>query len=148
MKILVVSDNHGDAKALEEVYKANPKADLYLHCGDSCMDKSENPGFLVVEGNCDFDDFPFEYNLPTKWGTIHMEHGDRLLAQNKYYIENLNCFIYLFGHTHRKYAGKIGDTYVFNPGSLTRPRDGADGSYLIITIDDSTGELTYEFKSF
>lgn len=61
------------------------------------------------------------------------------------YIKNKNCDVFLFGHIHRKMALEIGNTKVFNPGSLTRPRDSDKGSYLILFIDKNN-QITYEFK--
>ena len=62
------------------------------------------------------------------------------------YIESKECDIFLFGHTHKKFAKEIGNTYVFNPGSLTRPRDSSLGSYLILEIKDKNN-ITYKFKT-
>ena len=39
---------------------------------------------------------------------------------------------------------KINNTILLNPGSLTRPRDGDKGSYLIITLEKDK-EIKYEF---
>lgn len=148
MKILVCSDSHGDSLALEKIVKQNPKMDLYLHLGDCCLPDYMMRGFICVKGNCDFFDYPVYMDIPTKWGTIHMEHGNSYKALSKKYIESLHCFIYLFGHTHVKEHGYDGKTYVFNPGSLTEPRDSNEGSYLIITIDDQTGKLDYQYKEY
>ena len=35
--------------------------------------------------------------------------------------------------------------YIANPGSITRPRDGSSGTYLIITLDEN--EPQFNFKS-
>jgi putative phosphoesterase len=145
MKILVCSDSHGDTQVLEKLFYSNQDCNLFLHCGDSGLPKYLTSSFVMVKGNCDFFDYPLKRDIKTKWGTIHMEHGDAVYFDKKSYIENLHCFIFLFGHTHVKEHGFDGKTYVFNPGSLTRPRDGDSGSYLIINIDDESGILTYKF---
>jgi len=148
MKILACSDSHGDFTSLEKIVKANPKMDMYLHLGDNCLPEYMMRNFICVKGNCDFFDYPKTMDIPTKWGTIHMEHGNSYKARNKEYVESLNCFIYLFGHTHVREHGYDGKTYLFNPGSLTEPRDQNEGSYLIINIDDESGKLTYEYKDY
>jgi putative phosphoesterase len=145
MKILAVSDSHGDEEILKKVYRDHPGFDLYLHCGDFCLDHSANPGFLIVKGNCDFEDFPLKIDLPTKFGILHAEHGDGIYARSSSWIEKQGYFLYFYGHTHRKFAAKIGKTYLFNPGSLTRPRDGYLGSYLAVDVDETSGEVTYRF---
>ena len=146
MKILVVSDTHGDLTFLNEILRKNPSMDLYIHCGDICLAPYEVPSPLaVVKGNCDYFEYPRKLDLPSGFGNIHVEHGDYYLARTDEYIKNQKCFIYLYGHTHSKKAYRVGETYVFNPGSLTRPRDGSP-SYLIIGINDESGEIKYEFK--
>ncbi|MFA6755734.1 MAG: metallophosphoesterase family protein, partial [Bacilli bacterium] len=55
------------------------------------------------------------------------------------------AFIFLFGHTHEKLETKVGNTYLFNPGSLTYPRDSNTGSFLVINIDEKTNEIKWKF---
>ncbi|MCI2068232.1 MAG: YfcE family phosphodiesterase [Bacilli bacterium] len=148
MRILVCSDSHGDLVALRQIYLANPGLDLYLHCGDICLPDYAVREFTIVKGNCDYFSFPLKRDIPTKWGNIHMEHGNSYQARKKEYIESLHCFIYLFGHTHVKEHGYDGKTWVFNPGSLTEPEDSAEGSYLLIDIDEESGKLTYRYVDF
>jgi len=148
VKILVCSDSHGDTESLDKIVKLHPKEDMYLHLGDSQLPNYLTGMFITVKGNCDFFPYPERIDIPTKWGKIHMEHGDYYLARTKKYIEEQECFIYLFGHTHVRQSGYDGKTYVFNPGSLTEPRDRNEGSYLLIAIDDETGKLKYHFEDF
>jgi putative phosphoesterase len=148
MRILVCSDSHGDLVALRKIYIDNPGLDMYLHCGDICLPDYLTREFLVVRGNCDYFDYPAKRDLPTKWGTIHMEHGNLPQARDPEYIDSLHCFIYLFGHTHVREHGYDGKTYLFNPGSLTEPEDGNEGSYLRLDIDEETGKLTYKYIDF
>ncbi len=147
MKILVVSDSHGDFDTLRRILLANQKCDIFIHCGDSELPSSYMPfELLAVKGNCDyFDDYPLKRDIKTKFGTIHVEHGNLFSALTYSYISSLNCYIYLFGHTHERCAKKVDNTYIFNPGSLTEPRDSSLGSYLIIEINDESGELNYKF---
>jgi len=147
MKILVCSDSHGETELLDKLFYENQDCSLFLHCGDVGLPAYLTKKFLVVKGNCDYFDYPRKRDIPTKWGTIHMEHGDTYQSRDEKYIESLGCFIYLFGHTHKKEHGYDGKTYAFNPGSLTRPRDGNEGSYLTINIDDDTGALTFKYHA-
>ena len=58
MKILLVSDTHGNNVALDALVKKYPNMDLYLHCGDSESDEYSIYPFRSVKGNCDyFGDF-------------------------------------------------------------------------------------------
>jgi uncharacterized protein len=148
MRILVCSDSHGDEISLSKIILANQNEDLYLHCGDIEMAPESVSPFVVVKGNCDRYSYPRVRDIRTKWGTIHMEHGDNYSHLTKEYIESLHCFIFLFGHTHCREHGYDGKTYIFNPGSLTEPRDSAEGSYLLLNIDEDSGELTYQYKDY
>lgn len=42
----------------------------------------------------------------------------------------------VFGHTHRRFAKMDGEMWVVNPGSIGLPRDGREGTYAIVSIDD------------
>ena len=148
MKILVVSDTHGEINLLNKVLLENSDCDLAIHCGDICANPSLLYGnLLIVKGNCDrFSNFPLFRDIEVLNKKIHIEHGNRYGALEYKNIEKLDCDIFLFGHTHCKHAEKFGKTYIFNPGSLVRPRDGNKGTYLIIDINEITKEITYKFK--
>ena len=148
MKILVISDTHGDVNLVNQVLLENGDCDLFLHCGDVCVDPSLlYANLLIVKGNCDiFSDFPLSRDIEVLGKKIHFEHGNRYGALDYKNIEKLNCDIFLFGHTHCRLAQKYNDIFIFNPGSLIRPRDGIKGTYLILNIDDFTREISYEFK--
>jgi putative phosphoesterase len=147
MKILVCSDSHGDELALEKIVLLNQNCDLYLHCGDIGLGENEISPFVCVRGNCDRFPYPLERNIQTEWGTIHIEHGNNYSHLTPEYIQSLNCFIFLFGHTHVREHGYDGKTYVFNPGSLTEPRDANEGSYLILDISKE-GKVSFQYKEY
>ena len=51
-----------------------------------------------------------------------------------------------FGHTHKPVAKYVDGVYLFNPGSLSYPRqEGRRPSYLVITLKDS-GDVAFEIK--
>ena len=61
MQIVLCSDNHGDRKSLDIILARHPKADFYLHCGDSEFTQSMLRPFASVRGNNDYDySFPKE----------------------------------------------------------------------------------------
>lgn len=146
MKILVVSDSHGNYYSLNDLYLNNSDVDYFFHLGDSELPEYLLNNFACVKGNCDFASLPKFKDLEIEGLKIHLEHGDNFKFQcdPQKYVTSLNVDIFLFGHTHKKLATKFGNTFVFNPGSLTRPRDGSKGSYLI--LDVSNGQLvSYKF---
>lgn len=146
MKILVVSDSHGNFSLLNEIALNNFNVSIFYHLGDSELPEYMLHSYCGVKGNCDFNSLPNRKDVEIKGIKIHLEHGDNFLfKQNpEEYVKNQDCDIFLFGHTHKKLATKVGNTYVFNPGSLTRPRDSKKGSYLIIDIEENK-EISYKF---
>lgn len=48
MKILVVSDTHGEIDNLRKVLTKHPNMDLYLHAGDSELSPEELFPFITV----------------------------------------------------------------------------------------------------
>ena len=143
-----MSDTHGEVDLVNQVLLENGDCDLFLHCGDICVDTNYIYGnLLIVKGNCDrFSNYPLKRDIEVLGKKIHFEHGHLYGALDYDKIDSLGCDIFLFGHTHCRLADKFKNTYIFNPGSLVRPRDSSKGSYLILNIDDDTRELTYKFK--
>lgn len=147
MKVVVVSDSHGSWTILEDLFEKHFDADFFLHLGDSQLPEYYLSHFCCVAGNCDYTDLPLQKDITIAGYKIHMEHGHSydFMFNSEKYINSIDCDIFLFGHTHIKKAFKVGEKYVFNPGSLTRPRDGDKGSYLILYLEKDK-PIKYEFK--
>lgn len=145
MKIIVISDTHGDIESIYKVIDNNFDAELFIHAGDSCVLPFQIPLFQIVKGNCDLGyDYPEELLIKTEYGNIYVTHGHKYYNISPYLIESKNAKLFIFGHTHKKYYNKINETYVVNPGSLVKPRDGIKGTYAIINLDNNKCEV--EFK--
>jgi hypothetical protein len=135
MKILIVSDNHGDYKSLEKVVLMHPEMDLYLNAGDSLLEPEQLRPFITVKGNCDFNQSLMEkIRIPTPYGRLIMQHYPWFSDND---IKNDENMIFVYGHTHRHEFKKdnLGRYYV-NPGSITRPRDSFGKCYCILTIKE------------
>lgn len=146
MKVLVISDSHGDQKTLEGVIKKeNP--DLSLHLGDYGRDLKEG---LCVRGNCDgFSLCPLKRIVELKGYRILMSHGHKENVkrglQNLYYLaKEEEAQVVLFGHTHLPFEEEIDNILFLNPGSLSLPPPGTKGSYLVLEIDE--GKFEAKFK--
>lgn len=149
MRLVVVSDSHGNARALEEVVRRHrQEADAFLHLGDGLQELSRlldrEPGlpFFYVRGNCDSS-----LILPQAQKTeirsfgpvkILYTHGD--LYQVKWDLDTLweaahgaQAQVALYGHSHLARADYLGGIHLINPGSLTQPREGQPG-YLVLDI--------------
>lgn len=163
MRILVLSDTHGDISRAVNVYKKLAKkgaVDLIIHCGDLYTDAikiGEITGARTawVKGNCDgsFNDDDCMI-VETEYGNLLITHGHMqnvdFSQQNLYYLaEEKGCAAALFGHTHRAVSTEAGGIHLMNPGSLTKPRDGSKGTFgLIVTDVDYFKGTIYQYDQF
>ena len=130
MKILVVSDSHGNDQILRDLYKEYPKMDYYLHAGDSQSSPMAIYPFDSVQGNCDFYDFDTRRKIYTPMGYLLMKHYPSVSRSE---IEDVKFFVH--GHTHHQEIRQEKDLITICPGSLSHPRDGSLGSYAILEIE-------------
>jgi len=140
VKILVVSDSHGDFDKLYKIYEKE-KADYVFFAGDHSKDGIElslvgdNSRFFIVKGNTDFSDreTPTQINLELGGYKILLTHG-HLYSVKRGYNQILEeakkggMDIVLFGHTHKKMYQEYNGVHLFNPGAVM------DGDYGIIEI--------------
>ncbi len=135
MKILVISDTHGDIRRLKQVLEAEGPVDQVLHCGDVCMEMrrlEEVCGCTVnaVAGNMDFSGtLPYERILELEGHRIFITHGNRYgvnftLGRLADAARELGADIALYGHTHVPLIEDYEDLLILNPGSLSYPRQG------------------------
>ena len=141
MKILLVSDSHGDYQALDQLAAKYPNMDLYLHAGDSEQDEFSIKPFISVRGNCDhYYDFPNYLVIPSPFGNIYVQHTPYV---SKSAINEHNAKIVIHGHTHvRRNETKNGILFI-NPGAISYARDKFNGSYAIIEIDSKNVEVKF-----
>lgn len=156
MKILVISDTHGKLNKVREVFKKLTNIDLIIHAGDFISDGHElekefNVPVIAVEGNCDGSYSNEDFKIAeTEYGKIlithgHMDNVDFGLQNLMYKAMENNCKAVVFGHTHKALIDEYNGIHFINPGSLTRPRDGSDGSYAIIrtSVDSFDASVVY-----
>lgn len=154
MKILVVSDSHSKKNILADLRdKYSNEVDYFIHCGDSELDPNSKwvSGYTIVEGNCDYYDYPEKEVVATEEGNILVTHGhlygvnyglDRLALLAKQ--ENTKFIFY--GHTHRLAVEYIDGTLFLNPGSVWFPRgeyQKLGGTYAIVSVNESKIKVTY-----
>ncbi len=149
MKILVISDTHGDTNKAEEAIRNNREVDLIIHLGDYFRDAQKLSGIFpeipmeYIYGNSDFmiEDVPAEKVLEVGGKRIFITHGHRYSVKwdyEKLYrkAEEMNVDLLLFGHTHVADLIERGSYCILNPGSTSDPRDDSNESYAIIEIDN------------
>lgn len=149
MKILVLSDTHGNIDNARQVISENSDVSLIIHLGDYFRDaqklKEEFPNIKIeyVYGNSDFmiDDTPADKILEVEGKRIFMTHGHRYSLKWGYdklisKADEIGADILLFGHTHISYIVKNENCLILNPGSISDSRDtsGFGESYAIIEI--------------
>ena len=145
MKIVVISDTHGQTDLAEKIISAINNIDLCIHLGDYYKDalylsKKLEIEIVAIKGNCDSkEDVQEESVLHIEGHKIFITHGHEYnvkmdLNRLYYKAKSLNCDIVLFGHTHK--AIKIEHEYmlIINPGSLTKPR-GTGPTYTVLEIN-------------
>lgn len=154
MKIIVVSDTHGNMHRLKDVVENNKDADLFLHLGDGAEEffevKKLYPDLFmdIVRGNGDlgYDHVPNYKMFDVCSHKIFASHG--YMHNVKDSIDNYVEFargkgadIILYGHTHKRFTKNQDSLYIMNPGSLSYPRSQGP-SYGILNIgNDITIEI-------
>lgn len=153
MKILVVSDSHGQSKdliKLKEQYEQETVA--MFHCGDSELN-SDDPAlknFIYVKGNCDYgQDFLTEQVKDVAGFRFFITHGHlyniKMTLQNlSYKAEEVQANIVLFGHSHNA-GSMLGDDGVLyiNPGSILLPRGRIEKTYVILDIEGKQVQVNF-----
>jgi len=147
MRILVISDTHGDIEKAQNVIKKSRGIDLLIHLGDYFRDAQKLSNIFpdmpieYVYGNSDFmiENVQAEKLLECEGKTIFITHGHRYSVKwdyEKLYrkAEETRADIILFGHTHVADIVKKDTLYLINPGSISDPRDNSNESYAIIDI--------------
>lgn len=135
-----MSDSHGCNREIEYVMDKEKDADLFLHCGDICVDEFTYPQMLTVCGNNDFYDYPLQRVLNVEGHRLIMFHSHQFsyIKREEKMIQRAKehgCDIICYGHTHVAYDAVVQGIHIINPGSLYHSRDGRAISYAIIQID-------------
>lgn len=145
MRLLVVSDTHGNADIIAQVKRMHD-VDVAFHCGDSELSYDDDvlASFERVRGNCDRDKrFPEEVIVDCGDKRVLMVHGHlhnvkQSLMVLSYRAQEVGAHIVLFGHSHLYGAELIDNILFVNPGSLTAPRGGNPKTYAGIDIASPT----------
>lgn len=152
MKIIVVSDSHSLTRPLDYILEKHKDADLFLHCGDVCLNPEMYPQFQFVCGNNDYYDLPLDRIVDLKGSKhrIFMLHSHMVSFYNREktmskIAKKNGCDIVCYGHTHVAFYEKMNGVYILNPGSVYLSRDGKQPSYAILTIDEND-EITVRFE--
>lgn len=131
MRILVVSDSHGDESSLRRAILAQPKAEIVIHLGDGEQECARARAafpekmFLQVRGNCDWgSDLPTTGTYEVDNVKIFYTHGHIYGVKSGLYTavcaaREHAAQVLLFGHTHRPLTHFDDGLHILNPGSLS-----------------------------
>lgn len=153
MKVLIISDIHGSAKAAGRIEQLARDVDLILCLGDilyhgprNDLPEGYNPKEVIrimnslaekvvaVRGNCEaeVDQMVLDFPVMGTTSTVFIDSKKFTLSHGHIYNEsNLpkGTDVFLYGHTHIPVAHHVDGTTVFNPGSTSIPKGGWKASY-------------------
>ena len=158
MKILVFSDSHGLSASMKnaiDMHKTASSVDCIFYLGDGVNDLiGLSPQIPICYADGNYEEYMTSYlsrkNLKTETVIDLMGFKFLLPHGHRYGVKSdltplilkakkLNVDVVLFGHTHEQYYEYLPTDndekpmYIFNPGSISRPRD-SKFSYGIIEI--------------
>ncbi len=140
MRILVVSDSHGDPLKLRRAVDQQPTAEMLFFLGDGEHDL-DYAGVMLpavkVRGNCDWGSILPAFSVDKINGKViysthghgeFVKHGTSMLISA---AKERGAHIALYGHTHNPVTEYIDGVWYVNPGSMR------DGNYAVVDITDS-----------
>ncbi len=125
MKIAIVSDTHNNwatfKKAIDWISKE--KIQLILHCGDISSQEIIDDAVKAFEGEIKFvkGNADWEMDLPEK---MELEFNGKKIAFThfpdiaKKLAQSGKFDLVFYGHTHRVWDEKVGESHMINPGEL------------------------------
>lgn len=131
MRILVVSDTHGNDANLRRALLAQPKAELVIHLGDGEGEMERlrhsfpEKMCLQVRGNCDWGSaLPTVGEYTAEGVKIFYTHGHLYGVKSGLYqavcaARERKAQVLLFGHTHNACTDYEEGLHLMNPGSLS-----------------------------
>ncbi|MBU0927659.1 MAG: metallophosphoesterase [Spirochaetes bacterium] len=155
MRILVVSDTHGDYRSLAAALKLLGRSvQALLHLGDGSGDVrsaarsgSPMPPAYGVRGNVDSDSsMPLLRRFDADGRLVMIAHGHRYpLGEGtsclSHAAREAGARAFFFGHTHVPHYEERGGVAILNPGSLSRPRGPWGPSLAIVEAPPSSSCL-------
>lgn len=148
--MIILSDSHGNIKAVEALRSLILENDYAVHLGDGAGDMRslyrEYPEKIYFcSGNCDFaSPYPMEGEIEVESVKIFYCHGHKYgvksgLATLAAEAKRRDCNIALYGHTHRPLISEIDGITLINPGCLRyNLHEGGSYCYLVINGEKAT----------
>lgn len=155
MKVLYISDNHGDAAILNRVAATfKNEVDVMLHCGDSNLpntDPAMTP-YQTVRGNTDWGlTYPRMITTTVVGVKLGVTHGDKDQVNTSLLPLSLRAqaaevAVMGYGHTHQLAVTVDQGILLINPGSISQPRGeyrDLKGTFAIVEVTDQAFNVQY-----
>lgn len=142
VRILVLSDSHGDRDAVRRALLEQPGAEAVIFCGDGEHDLDAmgysfpEKAFYLVRGNCDWgSQLELKGALTLEGVKLFFTHGhlySAKLTDSQVIAAARGCGaqILLYGHTHIPRNEYQDGLYILNPGSCR----GYQGTYGVVDL--------------
>ncbi len=155
MKLIIMSDSHGNLRAVQKVLALHEDADAIIHLGDGEREVNTllqklpwlQEKLHYVQGNCDSGVLVLQavrqLALTLPYGhRIFAAHGDYYqvkysTARMAHEARTRGADLLLYGHTHVSDCRYEDGLYIINPGSVSCPRDGKPPSYALMDVSES-----------
>jgi putative phosphoesterase len=143
MKVLVVSDTHGNVTRAFTAHTLSGPVDIIIHLGDGSADadvlrSALDIPVINVAGNCDAgSNAPRELVWECEGNRILLTHGDAYqvksgLGRLRQRAQELGVDAAFFGHTHQSLLENNSGLLLLNPGTLAN--HGYHRSYAVADI--------------
>lgn len=150
MKVLIVSDIHGNFINMKKVIQNDSSFDKLLILGDILSGPSREgydpkqlalflnlfkDKIISVNGNCDFSNELLEFSNKHSFLTIPIDDKIFFMTHGHIYnfrrLPDLDYDVFLQGHTHVPVMDVVDGKIYLNPGSITLPRGNSKKSYIL-----------------
>lgn len=156
VKVLVLSDSHGNIINMEQAVK-EISPDMIFHLGDCWADAAvlnrmfPHITMVQVPGNCDCVSEPLERILELEGKRILLCHGHAYnvkssLLSLEYAAREKKADIVFYGHTHMPALDWNNGVRLYNPGSVGAPRFMNSASYGVLMLDEAADMVDFQTK--
>lgn len=149
IRVLVMSDTHGNLKNAQKALQMAGDVDLIVHAGDNYADGTQlgtisGVPVIGVAGNRDYlVNAPEEEVFKAEDIKVYVTHGHEHAVSSRVTglerrAKQLGAKVVVYGHTHVPLVQWIDDRLYVNPGSLHLPRSKSGKTFAILEVNGDT----------
>lgn len=160
MRLIIVSDNHGDANIVSEIAnKYDDGKNILIHCGDSQLqpDSKAMKPWQAVAGNNDIAlGYPDNRLIQARPERILVVHGHKDgvnfgLTKLSLHAQQERSTVCCYGHTHQLAVTTDHGCLFINPGSISLPRGKyrqLGGTFAVVEVQADSYQVQYYTREF